>query len=293
VRRLLALVCALAGPASAGVPPRFFVAGDGRLALVHAHTGARVDVRYRRADGTYDPAAVAAIRRALRSGDDAGDGKAALRLIELLSRVQQMAGGGALRIQSGYRSPAYNDAIRRQGARAAGASLHTEGLAADVALPRPRLRPLWLALRGLDCCGVGYYAADGFLHVDAGRPRFWEAATSRVDENLSAGNARVFARTEFDRYAAGEAIVVRVHALTVPPLRVASTVALVDARGTRHTLDVAGADGAGCVPLAASGAALELRGAPAGTRGRLVLATCAPRVEQTPATVESNPIAVR
>jgi len=37
------------------------------------------------------------------------------------------------------------------------------------------------------------------VHVDVGKPRFWEAATSRADEDLSGGNARVFARTDFDR----------------------------------------------------------------------------------------------
>src|SRR5207245_66042 len=33
---------------------RFFVMGDGTLAVVNAHTGERAEVRYRKADGTYD-----------------------------------------------------------------------------------------------------------------------------------------------------------------------------------------------------------------------------------------------
>jgi uncharacterized protein YcbK (DUF882 family) len=287
------LAVALAPPAPAA-PARFFVAGDGRLALVHAHTGAHVDVRYRRADGTYDAAAVAAIRRALRSAGDTGDGRAALRLVELLGRVQGMAGGRPLRIQSGYRSPAYNEAIRERGARAAGGSLHTEGLAADVAIPRPRLRDVWLRLRALDCCGAGYYAKDGFLHVDAGRPRFWEAATSRVAENLSAANARLFARTEYDRYPAGEPIAVTLHALTAPPVRVARAARLVGGDAERPlVVEAALAERDGCYEVPATGTALDLRGAPAGARGRVVLDTCAPREGATPARVETNRVEVR
>src|SRR2546426_12666062 len=103
--------------------------------------------------------------------------------------------------------------------RAAGGSLHTEGLAADVAFPRAVLRPLWMKVRALDCCGAGYYAKDGFLHIDVGKPRFWEPSTARVEENLSAGSARVVGRTEFDRDAVGEEIAVTLHAMTGPPCR--------------------------------------------------------------------------
>lgn len=296
VRAATVLLLTLARVTAGAEPePRFVVAGDGQLAFEHAHTGARVAVRYRRADGTYDPAALAAIRRGLRSQGDPGEGLAALRLIELLGRVQRLGGGAPLRVMSGYRSPAYNETIRQRGAQAAGGSLHTEGLAADLAFPRARLGPLWRALRALDCCGAGYYAADGFLHVDVGRPRVWEAATSRVGENLSAGNARVFARTEYDRYAAGEPIVVTLHALTMPPVRVARAAALEDADGTSRPLVLGGplAEHDGCLEVPATGSALEARGAPAAARGRVVVHTCAPRPERTPERIASNPIVVR
>src|SRR3972149_1782956 len=82
----------------------------------------------------------------------------------------------------------------RRGARGASGPAHTEGPAADLALAGPQALRLWHAVRDLDCCGAGYYAKQGFVHVDVGRPRFWEAATPRVDQDLSAGNARLFAR---------------------------------------------------------------------------------------------------
>ena len=268
--------------------PRFFLAGDGTLALVSAHSGAQATVTYRRADGTYDPEALAKIRHVLRSRDGA-EGDVALRFVELLGWVYAERGKQPLRIQSGYRSPTYNEAIRSRGAKAAGGSLHTEGLAADVVFPAKELRPLWMKIRGLECCGAGYYQKNGFLHLDVGRPRFWEPATSKVEENLSAGNARLFARTEFDRYTPGEPVVVLLHALTAPPVLIANDATLVDGDRVRPVR----IEGDGCIEVAEHGVRLRAVDVPAVERGRLVLRTCTPRVERTPESVETNPIAVR
>jgi uncharacterized protein YcbK (DUF882 family) len=271
---------------AAAVLARFFVMGDGRLALVNAHTDARVDVQYRRADGTYDDVALAKIRRAFRSKGDEGDGEASLRLIEVLSYLQQSSGVRPLTLMSGYRSPDYNEGLIANGKRAASGSLHTEGLAADVAFPRKMLRPLWMKLRALDCCGAGYYAKEGFLHVDIGRPRFWEPQTSRVEEHLSAENARLFARTEFDRYAVGEPLVVTLHAMTLPPVRVERRV---EVEGVHAELD--GSDA--CVEVRELAGRVTVSPLDAPVRGRMVLRTCEPRVGQTPTTVETNTVEVR
>ena len=126
------------------------------------------------------------------------------------------------------------------------------------------------------------------MHLDVGRPRFWEKTTSRVDENLAGGNARLFARTEYDRYTPGERVVVSVHSLTLPPVRIARAATL---GATPVRLD--GDDD--CVELTASGRhASTLPDAPAHPdRARLTLTTCEPRPERTPATIETNPIAVQ
>src|SRR5207247_4165562 len=84
---------------------RFFVMGDGTLAVVNAHTRERAEVRYRRADGTYDQAALARIRRAFRSSGDEGEGRAALRLIEVLSWAQRTARARPLTLMAGSGSP--------------------------------------------------------------------------------------------------------------------------------------------------------------------------------------------
>jgi uncharacterized protein YcbK (DUF882 family) len=291
----LALVLSLGnGPGFASDFPRFFISGTGKLAVVNAHSDEKVAVTYRRPDGSYDRAALDQLRHVFRSSGDARETTMALRLVEVLSRVQQLAGGKPLVLLSGYRSPEYNESIRAKGAKAAAGSLHTEGLAADIAPPRPLLLGLWKKIRDLDCCGAGYYAQDGFLHVDVGRPRFWEPATSRVEENLSASNARLFARSEFDRYRRDEEMVVSVYSLTVPPVRIARTARLESDGGATIPLRVGDDGEAGtCFTLDASGAALRVAGVKDAARGRLVLATCEPREGRTPETVETNPIEVR
>jgi uncharacterized protein YcbK (DUF882 family) len=284
---LLVAVMLWAGSVWAAPMERFFIMGDGQLALVNAHTDARVDARYRRTDGTYDEAALARIREVF-------GGQASLRLIEVLSHVQKVSGVQPLTVMSGYRSPEYNEDLRSKGVRAAGGSLHTEGLAADVAFPRKMLKPLWMKVRGLECCGAGYYAKNGFLHIDVGRPRFWEPATSRVEENLSAGNARLFARTEYDRYGRGEEIVLSVHAMTVPPVRLVSAARFISGDQNAFPMTLGGAaEGDGCLEILPTTTAIRAYGTPPRARGLLLLSTCEPRVEKTPATLETNPIDIR
>jgi uncharacterized protein YcbK (DUF882 family) len=287
--RLLAALL-LAVTAGAAEPPRFFLEGDGTLDVRSAHSGDRATVRFRRADGTYDAEAIARVTRIFRSSDGR-QGEISLRLIEVLGYLQGETAVRPLVLQSGYRSPAYNEGLRAQGRQAASGSLHTEGLAADVAFPRATLDPLWHQIRDLDCCGAGLYSGNGFLHVDVGRPRFWTATTSRVDENLSAGNARLFARTTYDRYVGGEAIEVTLHALTLPPVGIGHEVTVVPEHGAPVTVPLAGA--AGCVEVTNGRQVLRLTAPAAPGRVRLRLATCEPRIEATPETVETNPIEIR
>jgi uncharacterized protein YcbK (DUF882 family) len=288
---ILALLLVLAAPAFAG-PPRFFIMGSGRIVLVNGHTDERVSVRYRRDDNTYDETAMARIKHVFRSRDG-GEGDMSLRLIEILSKLQDLAGGKDLVIISGYRSPEYNEGLRAKGVRAAGGSLHTEGLAADLAFPKSLLKPLWMKMREMDCCGAGYYQKEGFLHIDVGRARFWEPQTSRVEENLSAGNAKLFARTEYDRYEVGEEIVIRLHAMTVPPVGIASTAEMVGDTSRAVSVGVSSADAALCNGVTSSGSALNVKAAFPAERARLVLSTCEPRAERTPAQITANQITVR
>jgi uncharacterized protein YcbK (DUF882 family) len=296
---------AAATPATGGsrapAPSRFFFAGNGQLKLSHAHFAETLDVRYRRADGTYDPAALARLRHFFRSREDGREGAVSLRLIELLAYVQDHFHPRRMTLLSGYRSPAFNADLRAAGKKAAQASLHTEGLAADITFAGLDLKRLWRQLRELQAGGAGYYRSGKFLHIDTGRPRFWEETTSRVDENLAAGNARVFVRTDFDRYPSLNGAVLSLHSITAFPVRVAPEARIVTGSGSAalRLEPVSGAvERDGCLSIDGPADAYAFRvvdgasSAPPAGRGDIILATCEPRIESTPAEITSNPIDV-
>jgi len=297
MRAVVALVLGLA-TAAVAVEPRFFVIGNGTLEIVNPALNETVQLKYLGPDGRYDYAAIDDLRHILRCKGDMGEGEITPRFVELLGHLYART-GRPLRLLSGYRSPSYNEGIRRRGTRAAFGSMHTEGLAADLAFPRDELLPLWLHVRELDCCGAGYYPAQGFIHVDVGTPRYWDSSKSRVDENLSAGNARAFARTDFDRYTAGEMMLVRLYGITSPPVRIQRAARLVPDGGgvaAPATVEEVGATsgqaGSGCI-VADHPTRLLVKGAPATPRGHLVFTTCEPRAARTPAEIEANPVTFR
>ena len=290
-----------AGPLPA--PPRFFFAGNGHLKLSHAHFGSTLDVRYRRADGSYDPDALRQIQHFFRSREDGREGAISLRLIELLAYVQDHFHPRQMTLLSGYRSPEFNADLRAAGGQAAQTSLHTQGLAADVTLTGVDMRRLWRQLRELRTGGAGFYRKGNFLHLDTGPPRFWEETTSRVSENLSAGNARIFLRTDFDRYPTVEGAVCSVYSVTAFPLLVAPQARIAGAGADATVMlepvgnEIERRDG--CLAITRPAEAYQLRvtsAAPAVKRGErlhVVLSTCEPRIERTPADIDSNPIEIQ
>lgn len=269
-------------------PSRFFFSGDGELRLHHAHFGIEQAFRFRRADGTYDDDALVALRHFFRSRTDHEVGPLSLRLIELLDYVEDRFRPKQLTLYSAYRSVALNAKLPGT----ARASLHTQGLAADVGLEGHDIRKVWEELRELGMGGVGLYPGDAVLHIDAGPPRFWQTSTSRVGEDLSAGNARIFARTEYDRYVDLDGALVSLHSITAFPIgfqrRLASGFDLlaVDAHLTFE---------GDCVWIHTAQMEHRLRlrrtgelGSPA--PGHITLETCTPRQGRTPESVETNRI---
>ena len=84
-------------------------------------------------------------------------------------------------------------------------SLHIDGMALDFSIEGVKGLELWEMIRQKNCCGVGNYGGD-IVHLDAGRPRFWEKATAGVGTGESDHNRRLPLSTEFDRYRSGQKV---------------------------------------------------------------------------------------
>ncbi|HEY6007783.1 MAG TPA: DUF882 domain-containing protein [Geobacteraceae bacterium] len=149
-------------------------ASEGRLTLFNTHNREKLTVTFRTPHGEYDPEALAAINRILRCHYTEEVAEMDTRVIEYLNRVDnELGGGNEIHIISGYRSPAYNNLLRREGRHVAGHSLHMKGKAIDIAIPHVGTNSLRRIALNLHAGGVGYYPGAGFVHIDSGAFRTW------------------------------------------------------------------------------------------------------------------------
>ena len=145
-----------------------------RLRFHHVHTGERLDVVYRHADG-YDPAALTRVDRVLRDWRKDDVHAYDPRLLDLLRDLLASLGRPDAEIQviCGYRTPATNESLRQSGHGVARHSMHMQAMAIDIRVPGVPTAELRDAALRLGRGGVGYYAASDFVHVDVGRVRRW------------------------------------------------------------------------------------------------------------------------
>ena len=151
----------------------FRLSGDGRLALIDMHTGERLSIIYRSADGRYDDVALSAIDNVLRCHGKSEKYPISQKLVELVDYLEDSFGAKEVRVVSGYRSPEYNENLRRQISRVAHDSLHMQGLAMDIQLEGISKEKLGKLARALRSGGVGVYSSSDYVHVDAGPIRDW------------------------------------------------------------------------------------------------------------------------
>ena len=145
--------------------------GRRQLRLHNIHTGEDLDIPNCTC-GQYAPDAVRAINYFFRCHYTGEVMEMDLSVVDLLCDIRQTVGAkGRIQIISGYRSPAYNDLLRRQGRGVAKHSLHTRGLAIDFAVPGQSTRRLAAAAESFSLGGVGIY--PDFVHIDSGRVRRW------------------------------------------------------------------------------------------------------------------------
>jgi uncharacterized protein YcbK (DUF882 family) len=78
-----------------------------------------------------------------------------------------------VQISSGYRSRKTNDMLRQRSRNVALDSMHIQGKAIDFCLPEISSRQLGATASKICGGGVGVYS--GFVHIDSGARRQWEA----------------------------------------------------------------------------------------------------------------------
>jgi uncharacterized protein YcbK (DUF882 family) len=184
----------------------FFLMGDGRIHIKNIHNKKEARVALLRPDESIDESAVDQIDAVfglspLEKGDHIS-----LRLLFMLNYFSnQVAPGRTIFLTSGYRSPEYNADLRKAGGIVAKTSTHMDGLALDFYIEGVRGKELWEIIRRKNCGGVGHYGGRE-IHLDAGRPRFWETATAKVTTNESDYNRRLYLSTDFDRYRPGQVL---------------------------------------------------------------------------------------
>jgi len=179
---------------------RFFLMGSGKLHLKNLRNNEAAQVRLLNEDGSFNDEAFNQVDRvfgypAMEKGDHISP-----RLLFMLSYfADRVAPGRLIIIESGYRSPDYNENLRQKGANAARTSTHIDAMALDFRIEGVEGKKLWETVRETNCCGVGHYGGD-IIHLDAGRPRFWEAGTSGTGSKEPDYNRHIYLSTDFDRY---------------------------------------------------------------------------------------------
>ena len=146
-----------------------------RLRFLHRHTDETVDVVYWN-NGWYLPDALDEVNHILRDFRTGEVRKIDIKLLDMLSRMHAWLGAKhPYHVFSAYRTPETNAKLREAGTAAAINSLHMAGMAIDIRLPHRKLHVLRRAAMSQHGGGVGYYPSRGFVHIDVGRVRYWNA----------------------------------------------------------------------------------------------------------------------
>jgi uncharacterized protein YcbK (DUF882 family) len=185
---------------------RFFLMGDGQICIKNSHTGQLACASLLKPDGSLDEEGLARIDDVFGFPTEEMGEHISPRLLFMLDYFSDLvAPGKTINMTSGYRSPRYNSKLRNGGGNVAKTSIHMDGMALDFNIAGVKGKELWEIVRSRDCCGAGYYGGAD-IHLDAARPRFWEAATSKVKTGESDYNRRIYLSTDFDRYSAGDTV---------------------------------------------------------------------------------------
>jgi uncharacterized protein YcbK (DUF882 family) len=174
---LAATAASLVGAACAAAPrPAAAAAGGGTrgLSMRHLGTGEAFEAVYY-AGGRHLPGAAEAIARLLRDWRTGEAHPIDPALPDLLwALLRQLGTAGPVHVTCGYRTPATNALLRREGHGVSTTSLHMRGMAVDLLVPGRDTAAVRDAAVSLAGGGVGHYPGRGFVHLDTGPVRRWQ-----------------------------------------------------------------------------------------------------------------------
>ncbi len=231
---------------------RFFLMGDGKLQIKNMHTGREATATLVNPDGSLNEEGFAKIDEVFEFPTREKDEHISPRLLFMLDYFSDLVAPGKLiKMESGYRSPDYNTTLRDKGGNVAKASIHMDGMALDFAIDGVNGKKLWELIKSKDCCGIGHYGGAS-VHLDAARPRFWEAATSKVRTGESDYNRYIYLSTDYDRYRAGDMVRLSFCSVSDFGFGIKRNVALVDDSGGNNTITKApikAPEGTDCIAI--------------------------------------------
>jgi uncharacterized protein YcbK (DUF882 family) len=279
---------------------RFFIMGSGRMHLKNLRNNREANVQLLNADGSFNESDFNTVDWVFGYPTKEKGEHISPRLLFMLSYfAERMAPGKTINIESAYRSPEYNDAIRAQGNNAARTSAHIDGMALDFWLEGVDGKKLWETIRARNCGGIGHYGGKT-VHFDAGRPRFWEAATSGTRRKEPDENRHLYLTTGYDRYAPAEKVRLALSSLSSFNFGVQPVIEVF--RSGNHeqplaTLPIDQVDGSSCQMIGTRKASRFLTATlpakiPAG-RYQLKLSFCNRPFARMPEEAFSNPIEIR
>jgi len=146
---------------------------DGKLSFVNVHNNEKLSVQFLDAAGHVIPESLDQINYFFRCYQTNKIHEVDVALLKILDQVQDHFGSDkTLFYVSGYRSPQFNEYLRKNGHAVAKFSQHMHGEACDFYLngvPLENIRDYSISLKK---GGVGFYPGQ-FVHLDAAAFRTW------------------------------------------------------------------------------------------------------------------------
>jgi uncharacterized protein YcbK (DUF882 family) len=164
---------ASAAPATASSSAAFSSLNERSLSFYNLHTSESLKTVYWQG-GEYLEPSLADISKVLRDHRSGEKHLMDPKLLDLLCDLRlRLDTTEPFQIISGYRSPATNAMLNSKSNGVATRSLHMDGKAVDIRIPKRNLSLVRNTALAMKAGGVGYYPSSDFVHVDVGRVRSW------------------------------------------------------------------------------------------------------------------------